>query len=88
LTTPDRRDLPAPIEGATVVVVQRMLGHSSPTVTLDVYSHLFADDLDTVAARLHEAKVGHNWVPGGYNGDHLAGSNDLRRGNKCLSVGR
>ena len=43
--------------GATVVVVQRMLGHSSPSVTLDVYSHLFADDLDTVATRLHEAKV-------------------------------
>jgi integrase len=43
--------------GATVVVVCRMLGHSSPSVTLDVYSHLFADDLDTVADRLHEAKI-------------------------------
>jgi integrase len=43
--------------GATVVVVQRMLGHSSPTVTLDVYSHLFADDLDTVADRLDKAKI-------------------------------
>jgi integrase len=43
--------------GATVVVVQRMLGHSSPSVTLDVYSHLFADDLDTVAERLHAAKI-------------------------------
>lgn len=42
--------------GATVVVVQRMLGHSSPTVTLNVYSHLFADDLDTLADRLHEAR--------------------------------
>jgi integrase len=44
--------------GATVVVVQRMLGHSSSSVTVDVYSHLFTDDLDTVAARLHVAKVG------------------------------
>jgi integrase len=43
--------------GATVVVVQRMLGHSSPTVTLNVYAHWFADDLDTVAERLHEAKI-------------------------------
>lgn len=43
--------------GATVVVVQRMLGHSSPAVTLTVYAHLFADDLDTVADRLHEAKI-------------------------------
>lgn len=43
--------------GATVVLVQRMLGHSSPSVTLDVYSHLFADDLDTVADRLNTAKI-------------------------------
>lgn len=43
--------------GASVVLVQRMLGHSSPSVTLDVYSHLFADDLDAVADRLNEAKI-------------------------------
>jgi integrase len=43
--------------GATVVVVSRMLGHSSAKVTLDVYAHLFADDLDTVADRLHEARA-------------------------------
>lgn len=38
--------------GASVLSVQRMLGHSSATVTLDVYSSLFEDDLDEVAARL------------------------------------
>lgn len=43
--------------GASVVAVQKMLGHSSPSVTLDVYSHLFADDLDAVADRLHDAKI-------------------------------
>ena len=43
--------------GATVVVVCRMLGHSSPAVTLRVYAHLFADDLDTLAERLHTAKI-------------------------------
>ncbi|WP_232021315.1 MULTISPECIES: tyrosine-type recombinase/integrase [Pseudonocardia] len=43
--------------GATVVVVQTVLGHSSPVVTLRTYSHLFADDLDTVADRLQEAKI-------------------------------
>jgi hypothetical protein len=43
--------------GATVVLLQRMLRHSSPTVTLIVYAHLFADDLDTVADRLHAAKI-------------------------------
>jgi integrase len=38
--------------GANVKVVQQMLGHKSATVTLDQYSHLFGDDLDTVADRL------------------------------------
>lgn len=35
--------------GANVKAVQRMLGHASATMTLDVYSDLFADDLDSVA---------------------------------------
>jgi integrase len=43
--------------GATVTVVQTMLGHSSPVVTLRVYAHLFSDDLDVVADRLHAAKI-------------------------------
>jgi len=38
--------------GASVKVVQRMLGHASASMTLDVYAGLFADDLDTVADRL------------------------------------
>jgi integrase len=38
--------------GASVKVVQRMMGHASAAMTLDVYAGLFADDLDTVAARL------------------------------------
>jgi integrase len=54
--------------GANVKAVQRMLGHKSAAMTLDVYSGLFDDDLDAVAARLdvdaadvskmcHEAEV-------------------------------
>lgn len=43
-----------------MVLVQRMLGHSSPSVTLNVYAHLFADDLDAVADRLHQAKINAN----------------------------
>lgn len=43
--------------GATVVLVSRMLGHASQMVTLNVYAHLFADDLDTLADRLHDAKI-------------------------------
>ena len=38
--------------GANVKAVQRMLGHASAAMTLDVYSGLFDDDLDAVAERM------------------------------------
>jgi integrase len=38
--------------GANVKAVQRMLGHASATMTLDVYTGLFDDDLDGVADRM------------------------------------
>ena len=38
--------------GANVKAVQRMLGHASAAMTLDVYSGLFDDDLDGVAERM------------------------------------
>ena len=41
--------------GADVKVVQRMLGHASAAMTLDVYAGLFEDDLDQVATRLDAA---------------------------------
>lgn len=41
--------------GASVKGVQRMLGHASAAMTLDVYSGLFDDDLDAVADRLDAA---------------------------------
>ena len=40
---------------ANVKAVQRMLGHASASMTLDVYVGLFGDDLDAVAHRLDEA---------------------------------
>lgn len=43
-------------EGAHVKSVQRMLGHASAAMTLDVYTDLFDDDLDAVAAALDRAK--------------------------------
>lgn len=43
--------------GANVKAVQRMLGHASAAMTLDVYSGLFDDDLDGLADRLDEAHV-------------------------------
>ncbi|THG32866.1 tyrosine-type recombinase/integrase [Naasia lichenicola] len=41
--------------GANVKAVQKMLGHASAAMTLDVYADLFDDDLDAVATRLDQA---------------------------------
>jgi integrase len=43
--------------GASVKAVQRMLGHSSAQITLDRYSHLFDDDLETLADNM-DARYG------------------------------
>lgn len=52
--------------GANVKAVQRMLGHSSAAMTLDVYADLFDDDLDAVADRLDHGlartSVGKMWA--------------------------
>ena len=41
--------------GANVGAVQRMLGHASAAMTLDVYADLFDDDLDVLVQRLDSA---------------------------------
>ncbi len=38
--------------GANIKVVQKMLGHKTATLTLDLYGHLYEDDLDAVADAL------------------------------------
>ncbi|MDR6323850.1 integrase [Actinoplanes couchii] len=45
--------------GANVKAVQRMLGHASAAMMLDVYADLFEEDLDQVADRLDRAATGH-----------------------------
>lgn len=42
--------------GASVLALQRMLGHDKPSTTLDVYSDLFDEDLDAVAERLADKR--------------------------------
>lgn len=42
--------------GANVKAVQRMLGHASAAMTLDIYADLFDDDLDGVADALEIAR--------------------------------
>ena len=51
--------------GGNVKVIQRMLGHASAPMTLDVYADLFADDLVVVSDQLDraaEASVGKMWA--------------------------
>jgi integrase len=43
--------------GANVKAVQRMLGHASAAMTLDVYADLFDDDVDAVSAALDRARL-------------------------------
>lgn len=50
--------------GANVKVVQRMLGHASAAMTLDVYADLFDSDFTAVADKLSET-VGKMWARGG-----------------------
>jgi integrase len=54
--------------GANVKAVQKMLGHASAAMTLDVYADLFSDDLEAVATALDVARsresVGKLWARG------------------------
>ncbi|MGQ0842533.1 MAG: tyrosine-type recombinase/integrase [Sporichthyaceae bacterium] len=43
--------------GASVLALQRMLGHAKPSMTLDVYSDLFDEDLDALAERLADSRA-------------------------------
>jgi integrase len=48
VSAPERRRL---AQGASVKAVQKQLGHATASITLDVYGHLFPDELDAVADR-------------------------------------
>ena len=43
-------------QGGHAKAIQKMLGHSSISVTFDVYGHLFDDDLDDLADRMDAAR--------------------------------
>lgn len=44
-------------QGKPVKAVQKHLGHASPTVTLNTYSHVFDTEMDTLWDALDEAKA-------------------------------
>jgi integrase len=53
----DLRDTAASLAisaGASIKAVQRMLGHASAKVTLDIYGGLFEEDLEILADTLEE----------------------------------
>ncbi|MBM4580885.1 tyrosine-type recombinase/integrase [Rhodococcus hoagii] len=57
------------ISGANVKAVQRMLGHSSASMTLDIYADLFDDDLERCRPP-HGRKCGQNGADGGQRARH------------------
>jgi integrase len=67
--------------GANVKAVQKMLGHASAAMTLDIYADLFDDDLEAVATALHEARsqenVGKMWARGGHGAANRYQGTDL-----------
>lgn len=44
-------------QGASIKLVQRWLGHASPVMTLEVYGHLFPNDLEGISAKMNELFV-------------------------------
>lgn len=57
--------------GINVLVLARMLGHTSVKVTLDVYAYLFDTDLDAAANTLH-ASYSATSVPTGGELEHTS----------------
>jgi site-specific recombinase XerC len=72
--------------GATVKSVQRMLGHASAAITLDVYAGLFDDDLSDLAARMDAAAQEAATVAWALHGEAMVvHSIELRRSSQLLS---
>ncbi len=55
-------------QGTPVHIVQRRLGHSSPTTTLRYYTHVLADTERAAADRLADRLLGRHLDPGGSRG--------------------
>jgi hypothetical protein len=51
-------------QGANVLLVSKVAGHARPSVTLDVYSHLFAEGLREAAEKFDPLARGRRAVDG------------------------
>jgi integrase len=51
--------------GTPPKVVQRILGHASISITLDLYGHLYPDEMDTWAAHLDGVARSQMWAESG-----------------------
>jgi integrase len=45
------------VKGASIKAVQKRMGHATAAMTLDVYGHLFPDELDSIAERLDQVRA-------------------------------
>ncbi|MDO5672255.1 MAG: tyrosine-type recombinase/integrase [Actinomycetaceae bacterium] len=68
--------------GAVVKAVQRMLGHKSAAMTLDVYSDLFDDDLDILRGRME-----YGWSAWKESGEVLRGTGGIVVGGDGVDAG-
>jgi hypothetical protein len=73
--------------GANVKAVQRMLGHSSAAMALDIYADLFDDDLDAVADALDTVVSEMNVATGSDWGMTKARTSLLLQGSTGLRLG-
>jgi hypothetical protein len=58
-----------------IKAVQQMMGHKSATLTLDLYSHLFADQLDVVADTMDTQRT--KILQAGHQLGHQTGPSDI-----------
>jgi integrase len=54
--------------GTPPKVVQRIIGHASIAITLDLYGHLYPDEMDTWATHLEGVARGKMWAERGQDG--------------------
>lgn len=63
--------------GANVKALQNALGHANASMTLDVYSHLFNDDLDALGEKLGGLGAGKDQKRGSDEGQRDAGTHQV-----------